>query len=120
VNFVSAEDVAEYVIIALRDSRANNRILEIGGPENLTLNQVARVFEDVSGRTGKKSHVPLPLLRVMSVITKPLVPALSRAMSAGVYMDTADQRFDMNETLREFPMRLTRLQEFVQRTYSVH
>src|SRR6266571_2182421 len=39
VNFVAVEDVARFVCIALEDPRERNRVIEVGGPENLTLNQ---------------------------------------------------------------------------------
>ena len=53
----------------------------------------------------------------MSRIVRPFNPALSRAMRAGVYMDTADQRFDMSKTLEQFPVSLTRLEDFIERQY---
>src|SRR6266568_6541556 len=50
INFVAVEDVARFVCIAFENSRMCNRVIEIGGPENLTLNQVAETFELASGR----------------------------------------------------------------------
>jgi uncharacterized protein YbjT (DUF2867 family) len=118
VNFVSADDVAAYAVLALEDPRAKNRTLEVGGPENHTLNHVAGVFEVVSGRPGTKKHVPRSFMRIMSKVIRPFNPPLSRLMSTGVYMDTADQKFDMSETLKEFPVTLTRLEDFVRQTYA--
>src|SRR5260370_17906793 len=66
INFVAVEDVAHFVSIALDDPRARNRVIEVGGPENLTFNQIAEIFERASGRQAKKRHVPLPLIRFMS------------------------------------------------------
>src|SRR5947209_6269657 len=50
INFVSVQDVARFVSIALDDPRARNAVIEVGGPENLTMNQVAEIFERASGR----------------------------------------------------------------------
>jgi hypothetical protein len=58
INFVSAEDVAKFCVIALQDPQARNQVIEIGGPENLTFNQVAELFGKASGRPAKKNHVP--------------------------------------------------------------
>src|SRR5712691_7356774 len=47
INFVSVEDVTRFVCIALEESRVCNRVIEVGGPENLTFNQLAETFERV-------------------------------------------------------------------------
>ncbi len=116
VNFVAVEDVARFVCTALEDPRVCNRVIEVGGPENLTLNQVAEVYERASGRQAKKRHVPLPMMRVLSMLMQPVNPALSRQISAGIYMDTAHLCYDMTETARAFGIQLTPLEEFVRRT----
>src|SRR5579862_2924278 len=84
INFVAVEDVAHFVRIALEDSRARNRVIEVGGPENLTLNQVTEVFEHASGHQAKKRHIPLLMMRVMSVLMQPINPALSRQIRSGI------------------------------------
>jgi hypothetical protein len=38
-------------------------------------------------------------------------------LTAGVYMDTADQTLDMTETLKHFPVALTRLEDVVRARY---
>lgn len=113
INFVAVEDVARYALLALDDPRARNRTVEVGGPENLTFKEVADLFERASGRPAQKNHVPRPLMRVMAPLMRPINPALSRQISMGVYMDTADLRFDMTETLKEFPLPLTRWEEWI-------
>ncbi len=115
INFVAVEDVARFVRIALEDSRARNRVIEVGGPENLTLNQVAEIFERASGRQAKKRHIPLPMMRVMSILMQPINPALSRQIRSGIYMDTANLRYDMTETASAFGIQLTSLEEIAGR-----
>jgi uncharacterized protein YbjT (DUF2867 family) len=117
VNFVAVEDIARFACAAFEDPRARNRIIEVGGPENLTLNQVAETFEHASGHQVKKRHVPLPMMRVMSILMQPVNPALSRQIRLGVYMDTANLTYDMTETLKLFPLPLTHLEELVQQHY---
>jgi uncharacterized protein YbjT (DUF2867 family) len=117
VSFVSADDVAAYVLLALDDPRARNRVLEVSGPESHPLNQVADIFETVTGRRGARKHVPRWLMRTMSKLIRPLNPSLSRMMSAGVYMDTGNQQFDTSATRQEFPLPLTRLEDFVRQRY---
>ncbi len=113
LNFVSVDDVAHMALLALNDAEARGHVIEIGGPENLTLEQMAAHFERVSGRTAKKTYVPLPMMRLMAVVLRPLNPALARQIEAGILLDTADMTFDPTETLTRFPMRLTPFEEVV-------
>lgn len=115
INFVSVEDVASFVSVALEDPRTHNTLIEVGGPENLTMNQVAEIFERASGRQAKKGHIPLLMMHVMSILMQPLNPAMSRLIRNGIYMDTANLRYDTADTARAFGIHLTSLEEVARR-----
>jgi NADH dehydrogenase len=111
INFVSAEDVAKFCLIALEDPKARNQTIEVAGPENLTFNQVARLFDGLCEQPAKIRHVPLPMMRAMRVLTRPFNPLLSLQITGGILMDTTDQSFDPAPTLQQYPMELVRLEE---------
>jgi uncharacterized protein YbjT (DUF2867 family) len=113
INFVSVRDVARFVVMALGDPNARNRIIAIGGSENITQLQFVRLIEDTSGRKSRVQHIPLPMMRIMRVVTQPINPAFSRQILAGIIMDTEDMTFDPAETLKQFPLRLTSLANVV-------
>jgi uncharacterized protein YbjT (DUF2867 family) len=115
INFVSVEDVARFVGIALDDPRAHNTMIEVGGPENLTVNQVAEIFERTSGRQAKKRHIPLLMMRVMSILMQPLNSTMSRLIRNGIYMDTANLRYDATETASTFGIQQTPFEEIARR-----
>jgi NADH dehydrogenase len=115
VNFISVDDVAHLALLALDDAEARGRVIEIGGPENLTLEQVVATFERVSGRTAQRTYIPLPAMRAMAAVLRPFNPARARLIELGIRMDTTDQTFDPTETLTRFPMRLTPLEEVAHR-----
>ncbi len=115
INFVAVEDVARFVLTALDDPRARNRTIEVGGPENLTVNEVVGLFERVRGHAAQRRHIPLPVMRLMAHLMPLINPALGRQIGAGVYMDTAELRFDMTQTLQTFPLPLTRWEEWITR-----
>jgi uncharacterized protein YbjT (DUF2867 family) len=94
INFVSVHDVARFVELAVVDPAMRGELVEVGGPENLSMRQVAQTFETVSGKVGKKSHVPLPMMRLMSALMRPVNPTLARQAQAGIVMDTHDFSFD--------------------------
>ena len=115
INFVSVEDVARFVSIALDDPRTRNAVIEVGGPENLTMNQVAEIFERASGRQAKKRHIPLPMMRVMSILMQLINPTMGRLIRNGIFMDTANLRYDMADTARAFGIQLISLEEIARR-----
>jgi NADH dehydrogenase len=87
IAFVSARDVAGVVDLAVRDPSLRGQVLEVTGPEQLSFTQLADRL--VTG-TGRVRHVPLPVLRAMSVLARPVAPAFARQAQAAVVMNTAD------------------------------
>jgi NADH dehydrogenase len=119
INFVSADYVARYVELAVVDRNLRGGLVEVGGPENLTMNQFAGTFEVLAGKKGKKSHVPLPMMRLMAVLMRPVNPTLARQVQAGVVMDTHDMSFDPPEAdSRHASIPPTSLAEVVARDYA--
>jgi uncharacterized protein YbjT (DUF2867 family) len=117
INFVAADDVVRFVELAVVDPALRGALVEVGGPENLTFRQFARAFETATGRSGTISHVPLPLLRLLAVLLRPVQPTIARQIQAGVVMDTWDMAFDPGETSRRYPaIALTPLAEVARRT----
>ena len=115
----SAYDVARFVELAVVDPDLRGGLIEVGGPENLSMNQFARAFEALAGKADRKSHVPLPMMRLMSVLMRPVNPTLARQVQAGVVMDTHDMPFDPSVANRRYPSILpTSLEEMVQRDFA--
>jgi len=119
INFVAASDVARYVALAVSDPQMRGATVETGGSENVSIGQLVETFEAVAGARGKVNHAPLPLMRVMSVLMKPLNASVAGLIRAGVIMDTTDMTFDPSATLARYPsIRLTSVAEVIERDYS--
>ena len=103
INFVSVLDVARFVDLAVSDPGLRGAVIEVGGPENLTFNQVAAILARAAGKEISVSHVPLPVMRLASVVMRPLKPALARQIQAGVVMDTSDMRLDAQRARQQYP-----------------
>jgi uncharacterized protein YbjT (DUF2867 family) len=88
INFVSASDVAALVENVLLSNEMVGATLEIGGPEDLTLNGLAERLIANHGTKVPIRHVPLPLLRLMSTLLRPIKPTIATLASFGVAMDT--------------------------------
>jgi hypothetical protein len=76
------------------DASTRGSTLEIGGPENLTLNQLASAVQRAAGRTSQPRHMPSSLLKVMRILLGPFRPDIARQVQAAVVFDTANLAFD--------------------------
>jgi len=112
-NFMAARDAAHMAVLALTDSRLKNKDIEIGGPDNITRNQIAEMYGRFSGRKPKLSHVPTGMMKVMAPLLRPVQPVISRLMTFSVWGDTTPQTFNPETMLKEFPMNLTRVEDFI-------
>lgn len=117
VNFVAVDDVAAVAVMTLDRPDALNTVVEIGGPENLTFLDVADIFERVTGRGGRRRHLPVALLRALGAIVRPFNPIFARQVRAGALAATVSQPFDPGPMLARYPIQLTRLEDWVRARY---
>ena len=103
INFVSATDVAALVSQATTSPSLRGQILELGGPGNLTFNQVATIVQHASGRRGAVRHIPRPALHTLAIAAARLKPAVARQARAALAMDTIDMTFDPAPARQAFP-----------------
>ncbi len=94
VNFVSVSDVAALVARAITDPAAGGKTFEIGGPENLTFNELAQAVQAAAGRDRQPRHVPPTVLHLMATTIGRARPELGRQARAAITMDRADLTFD--------------------------
>ncbi len=103
INFVSARDVARFVNLAVADFALRGRMIEVGGPQDLTFNRFVQIFESQTGVSGGVSHVPRLALRLSAGLLHPFKPTLAGQIRTAYLMDTIDMRFDQTETTRLYP-----------------
>jgi len=94
INFVSVRDVTALTALILANDGLKNQTLEIGGPENLNFVAIAEAMIEAHGKAASIEHIPLPVLRVMSVLARPFAPIFARQAHAAVVMNTMDFSFD--------------------------
>jgi uncharacterized protein YbjT (DUF2867 family) len=90
ISFVSAGDVAAVVDLAVHDPSLRGQVLEVAGPEQLSFTQLADRLVAATGHPGRVRHLPLPVLRAMSVLARPVAPVVARQAQAAVVMNTTD------------------------------
>ena len=103
INFVSAHDVAGVVDLAVQDPSLHGRLLEVAGPENLSFTQLAERLIAAGGRPGRLRHVPLPMLRAISLLARPVAPTFARQAQAAVVMNTSDMTVETSAIRDRLP-----------------
>jgi NADH dehydrogenase len=103
INFVSVTDVAGLVEQAVTDPSTRGRILEIGGPDNLSFNQLATAIQQAAERTAAPRHVPPLVLWLLARSAGYLKPELGRQARAALAMDQGDFSFDPTAIRQAYP-----------------
>jgi uncharacterized protein YbjT (DUF2867 family) len=102
INFVSVNDVAALVDRVIADPGARGQTIEIGGPENLTLTELAKAIQS-AGPAVAPRHIPRAALTAMSLLLRPFWPERARQGAAALAMDTMDLRFDPSAIGARYP-----------------
>ena len=85
INFVSVTDVAAVVERAVTDRSLRGEVLEVGGPQNVTFNELAAILQEIRGTSTKVRHIPRWQLRAAA--------PFARKARAAITMDTVDMSF---------------------------
>ena len=102
INFVSVSDVAALVERALVQP-SRGATFEIGGPQNLSFNELAEGLQRASKRTATARHVPRAILRLLAAVLRPVRPNRARQIRAALAMDRIDLTFMATDLRRRFP-----------------
>ena len=103
INFVSVLDVAALVERVVTDQSTRGQTLEIGGPGDLTLTELARMVSASAGNPTEPRHVPRAALHIMAATVGRLRPELGRQARAALAMDRFDMTFDADAVRARFP-----------------
>jgi uncharacterized protein YbjT (DUF2867 family) len=114
INFVSARDVASLVELSTRSPALRGREADIGGPDDLTLDDFVRTLMASGDLHQSIRHVPRALLRTATLLLKALRPNVARVLEAGLMMDVVDMTFSGSDIRARFPeIPTTRLVDLV-------
>lgn len=84
-NYIAVDDVAEFAVrIAARPDIVNEAV-EVGGPSNVSLNDLATIVERRLNSPGKRRHVPVLAMRLFPPIVRPFNEVAARLMTLGRY-----------------------------------
>jgi uncharacterized protein YbjT (DUF2867 family) len=107
--YISFKDVAKFAVECVSNPAALNVELELGGPENLSQLEAARIFEEVLQKKIGVQHIPLDSL----VAQLDSVEDGMQKSFTGLMICVAKGDFiDMKDVFRKFPVELTSVKEY--------
>ena len=87
-NYIAVSDVAEFAVRILTRDDVINEVVQIGGPDHLTMSELLTHTEAALGIKAKRRHIPMPVLRLMPSIVRPFNEVAARFMNLGYWSET--------------------------------
>jgi uncharacterized protein YbjT (DUF2867 family) len=113
-NYVAVEDVAEYVVKILAREEIRNENIDVGGPSDKTFNDVVTLVERQLGSSGKRRHMPVPMMSLLMTVIKPFNELTARMISLGHYNATHMAPFPKwRESADRFGVKPRTIEEYV-------
>lgn len=76
LNWISADDVAAEVVRALDDPAAEGAVRELRGVDRMSRRDALALLERATGRTARRLHLPLPVVRTVRAASASLHPGV--------------------------------------------
>lgn len=109
LSWISYRDVARFAVAALDQPLGFNNVIEIGGPEALSPNEVLRIFERVLGQSFQVTYIPTEALAQQKAAANNSL----EASFAALMLNYADGNvMDMDQVLLRIPLQLTTVEEY--------
>ena len=86
-RFVDVRDVASVVARAAWDDSLRGRILQVCGPDELTVSQLAALVQQANSWHRPPRRLPVPLARMIAASVAPFRADLARRVSLGIAMN---------------------------------
>lgn len=109
ISYISRNDVAEFAVRCLETEKACDAVIELGGPEAISPNDVVRIFERTTGRPFEVARVPEQALRNQMENAE---DSMSQTFAALMLAYANGDTVPMDRTLLTFPVRLTSVSDY--------
>jgi len=109
ISWISIKDVAPFAVASIDNPAAQNAVIQLGGPDDLSLLDALGIFEQESGKTFELQNVPDEALRAQMAAA---ADSLGKTFSGLMIGLNEVGTIDMKETLRNFPIQLTSVREY--------
>jgi uncharacterized protein YbjT (DUF2867 family) len=84
-NYIAVDDVATFVVKVLQRHDVVKEAIDIGGPSNMALKDVATLVEKRLNASGKRRHIPQFALKYLPPVVRPFNEVAARLMTLGYF-----------------------------------
>lgn len=109
ISYVSYQDVAAFAVASVDNPAAENKILEIGGPEAITPAKAVKEFENSSGYPFTVQNIPVAALEQQM---KEAQDPLQKAFAALMIFYANGDAMDMKPVLEKMPVKLHSVKDY--------
>jgi uncharacterized protein YbjT (DUF2867 family) len=92
-NYIAVDDVAAFALKILAREEIVNEAIELGGPSNMSLNDLAALTEKRLGVTAKRRRIPVAAMKLLPTVVRPFNEVAARLMTLGYYSATRSAPF---------------------------
>jgi NADH dehydrogenase len=115
-NYIAVHDVADFALRILAREDVVNESIDVGGPSNISFNDMATLIEKRLGAPGKRRHIPLAAMKLLPFVIKPFSETVARMMTIGHYAATEAKPFpDWKKTADRFGVMPETVESYVAR-----
>ena len=108
-SWIAIKDVASFAVAVIDNPAAKNAVIELGGPEELSLLDVVNIFEKTKGKKFELQFVPEQAIRAQKDEAQDPLSESFAALTLGVVKGS---EINMKNTLVDFPIHLTTVKEY--------
>jgi NADH dehydrogenase len=92
-NYIAVEDVAEFAVSVLARQDVIKEVVDVGGPSNISFNDLATLLEKRLGASGKRRHIPELAMKWLPPLVRPFNEVSARLMTLGLHAATETRPF---------------------------
>src|SRR5206468_3866075 len=92
-NYIAVDDVAEFTLKILGRDDVVNEVVDLGGPSNISYNDLTTLIEHRLHAPGKRRHIPVAALKLLPRLIKPFNEVAARMVSLGYFAATLSRPF---------------------------
>ncbi len=92
-NYITVDDVAQFVVAILARPDVRDEVIEIGGPSDVDMRTLVDLLERALGTKVKRRLVPRTVLRFVPPLLRPFNEVAARMMSLGAFAAASDASF---------------------------
>lgn len=93
-NLIAVDDVAEFAVRVLAEPGIVNESIDVGGPSTASQLEIAVLVERALGKAAKRQKMPVWVMRVGAIVTRPFNELMARYMMLGYWSARSDRLLD--------------------------